>query len=253
MPSDLQRVAQALVECLDQIPNMVGYLQRLAVRCRENASLVADSAGNQAARTAALQLDAAARACEEAAHLAAMAPPAARAWAEQMVSGARTVDRTSMDTSRRDAASGERPADGDRTPTRPPLDIAEILNRLPKQEMFGRRMGKTRGIWTDVQGDEYDLASGEDEYQRRAAAWVKQLRLGPPPHSLLIDSHVEVKFAMMMRERGLRDETIVINNPPCGGDWGCDKALEDFLPPGANLKVVAPGFSKTYRGKGRPA
>jgi hypothetical protein len=36
MASDLQRVAQALVECLDQIPDMVSYLQRLAVRCRES-------------------------------------------------------------------------------------------------------------------------------------------------------------------------------------------------------------------------
>jgi len=32
MPSDLQRVATALVECLDQMPNLVAHLQRLAVR-----------------------------------------------------------------------------------------------------------------------------------------------------------------------------------------------------------------------------
>lgn len=90
MPSELQRVAQGLVECLDRLPSMVGYLQRLAAQCRENASFVAGFvSGNPAARQAAYQLAAAADACERAAHLAAAAPPKAREWADQMVTGVR--------------------------------------------------------------------------------------------------------------------------------------------------------------------
>jgi len=82
MPSDLQRAAEGLVDCLDQIPRMVSYLQRLAIDCRQNAALVAaTSSGNPAARQAAMQLDAAARACEEAAHFASIAPAKARDWA----------------------------------------------------------------------------------------------------------------------------------------------------------------------------
>ncbi|MDX6237951.1 MAG: hypothetical protein QOG10_2766 [Kribbellaceae bacterium] len=88
MPSDLQRAAQGLVECLDQVPSMVGYLQRLAAQCRENAAFVADfSSGNPAARQAAMQLDAAARCCDEAAHLAGITPGKARDWATAMVGG----------------------------------------------------------------------------------------------------------------------------------------------------------------------
>lgn len=71
-----------------------------------------------------------------------------------------------------------------------------------------------------------------------------------PPAKLAITSHVEVKFAIQMRERGLRDETIVINKPPCTGGAGCDDMLPYFLPDGATLTVYGPdGFKKTYRGR----
>src|ERR1700704_3038013 len=84
MPSDLQRVARGLVECLDEVPQVVAHLQRTAARCRENAAMsIAASRGQ--ATTAAMQLDAAAHACEEAAHYLAMAPPKAKAWAERLV------------------------------------------------------------------------------------------------------------------------------------------------------------------------
>lgn len=83
-------MAQGLVECLDQVPAMVGYLRRLAAQCRDNASFIATFAsGNPAARQAAYQLAAAADACELAAHLASETPPKARAWADHMVTGVR--------------------------------------------------------------------------------------------------------------------------------------------------------------------
>ena len=76
MPSDLQRVARGLVECLDEVPQVVANLQRTAFRCRENAAM-AIAASHGQATVAAQQLDAAARSCEEAAHYLAMAPPKA--------------------------------------------------------------------------------------------------------------------------------------------------------------------------------
>lgn len=112
------------MECLDQILNMVGYLRRLAVRCREMASVAADSTGSGSARTAALQFYAAARACDEAAHYAAMAPLAARAWAEQMVGGTRTADRPTI-------GSRDVPASG----SDPETDVHEV---------DGRRFGRVR-------------------------------------------------------------------------------------------------------------
>ncbi|TDD14785.1 hypothetical protein E1218_32540, partial [Kribbella turkmenica] len=105
MVSDLQRVARGLVECLDEVPQVVQHLRRTADRCRENAQ-VALMASHGRATVAAQQLDAAARACEAAAHYLSMAPPRARAWAERLVGSPRTTDRPSSDSADRNKATG---------------------------------------------------------------------------------------------------------------------------------------------------
>lgn len=88
MSSELQRVAQGLVECLDQIPQLVGLLQHTANDLRQQAAYIAQAAREQqGVRIAAMQLDHAARACEEAAYYASQAPPKAHAWAMAMVGG----------------------------------------------------------------------------------------------------------------------------------------------------------------------
>jgi hypothetical protein len=105
MPSDLQRVARGLVDCLDEVPQVVQHLQRTADRCRENAQ-VALMASQGRATVAAQQLDAAARACEAAAHYLSMAPPKTRAWAERLIGDARTTNRPSSDSADRNKATG---------------------------------------------------------------------------------------------------------------------------------------------------
>lgn len=84
MPSELQRVARGLVDCFDEIPRVVDQLLRTAARCRENAQVALIASRGQAT-VAAQQLDAAARACEAAAHFLSMAPPKARGWAEGLI------------------------------------------------------------------------------------------------------------------------------------------------------------------------
>ncbi|NUR96993.1 MAG: hypothetical protein HOV67_17270, partial [Kribbellaceae bacterium] len=84
MPSELQRVARGLVDCFDEIPRVVEQLVRTAARCRENAQVALIASRGQAT-VAAQQLDAAARACEAAAHYLQLAPPKARAWAEGLI------------------------------------------------------------------------------------------------------------------------------------------------------------------------
>src|SRR6266545_3286718 len=96
MPSELQRVAQSLIDVLDEVPRVVAYLQRTAQACRANAALVGSMSNNPAARMAAVQLDEIARRCEEAAHYASLAPRRARAWAEEMVTGVRVAERNSQ-------------------------------------------------------------------------------------------------------------------------------------------------------------
>jgi hypothetical protein len=105
MPSDLQRVARGLVDCLDEVPQVIQHLQRTADRCRENAQ-VALMASQGHATVAAQQLDAAARACEAAAHYLSMAPPKARAWTERLIGDGRTTDRPSTDSADRNKTTG---------------------------------------------------------------------------------------------------------------------------------------------------
>ena len=105
MPSDLQRVARGLVDCLDEAPQVIQHLQRTADRCRENAQ-VALMASHGRATVAAQQLDAAARACEAAAHYLSMAPPKARAWAERLIGDGRTTARPSSESADRNKATG---------------------------------------------------------------------------------------------------------------------------------------------------
>ncbi|WP_433005908.1 hypothetical protein [Kribbella sp. CA-294648] len=105
MPSDLQRVARGLVECLDEVPQVVAHLHRTAERCRENAAL-AISASRGQATVAAQQLDAAARACEQAAHYLSMAPPKAKAWAERLVGTPRSSDRPDSQSADRNRTTG---------------------------------------------------------------------------------------------------------------------------------------------------
>jgi hypothetical protein len=203
-----------------------------------------------------MQLDAAARACDEAAHLAAMAPSKARAWAEQMVSGARVATpRTS--SSRQNVASHDpaSPSGGSRQPepatasTDGPSPTAHrIIKKLP---IRSSPRDKTRGMWIDESGQEHKLVSGYDQYRDRADQVARDWGITNP---LAVTWHVEVKFAMQMRERGLCDATIYINNPVCDGPRSCDKLLPLFLKEGSSLTVHWPDAPpKTYTGKSKPA
>ncbi|MGW1340222.1 DddA-like double-stranded DNA deaminase toxin [Kribbella sp. NPDC002412] len=159
-----------------------------------------------------------------------------------MVSGARTPEGGSPDQS-----------GVDRVRRIAPDTVEGILQRLPVRDESKATPDKTRGLWIDSDGNEEELVSGYDRYSADADEYVTREKLVPPPHSLRIASHVEIKFAMMMRERGLTNETIVINNRPCRRPWGCNVLLPYFLPKGTSLTVYdQDGFGKTYRGRGKP-
>lgn len=135
MVSDLQRVARGLVDCLDEVPQVVQHLQRTADRCRENAA-TAIAASHGRATVAAQQLDAAARACEAAAHYLSMAPPKARAWAERLVGDSRTTNRPSSDSADRNKATGGRDDVSERDPQGRPKRLTARYDdiELPEQD-----------------------------------------------------------------------------------------------------------------------
>lgn len=196
MPSELQRIAQQLLATSDEIPRVVAYLHDRASKYRESAGWIGSISSSPSARMAAMQLDEAARRCEEAAHHLSMAPPKARSWVEQMVSGVRTTEPAGGSTSPRpDASDGSPPSAGRRhnedqdepdtkkpgkttraddrssleeeqaTPRTSDEDAWRLFRKLPvRVEKFGRRE-KTRGIWRDEDGTEHDLVSGQHDEQ----------------------------------------------------------------------------------------
>lgn len=185
-----------------------------------------------------------------------------------MVSGVRTAEPISPTGGNPTTGVGRPPAaggrgDGSTTPKvrKPPIaaepandesrgtpddfdpHARELLERLPVRA----RKDKTRGIWTDSDGNEHNLISGVDEDTGEAERFIIEEGLDIAPGEVTLGAHVEVKFAMRMRRLGLTDERIVINNRPCEGPYGCDENLEQFLPDGAKLTVYGPNnFKKTY-------
>jgi hypothetical protein len=278
MPSELQRVAQELLDALNQIERIVPYLHDRAQKYREAAGWVGSTSNNPSARTAAMQLDEAARRCEEAAHFLSQARQPGIQWIQQMVSGTRTTEPSGGASERplgprgspptadhrrddqedkpkgnkpdksTDASDKTHPADGSPPPRISDADARRLFRKLPVREKSGLSRPKTRGKWVDYDGAEEDLASGEhDEYFEKVKEFLKENNLGPTKGEIMSPTHVETKFAMRMRLNGLRHETIVVNKFPCEGKWGCETLLGYILPPGTTLTVFGPaGFKRTY-------
>jgi hypothetical protein len=243
MPSELQRIAQGLLGSIERIPGMVNYLLNQAQQLRDQAAAIgAMQSANPSARYAALHLDAAAKACEEAAHYAAQVPPKATAWAQEMVSGQRTIS---------DGGDGTRPASAVwRDPDKPgsalePMDpFDETAGRVMRDLPVRKPKDKTRGVWVDEEGKRHEWVSGFDEYRKQADDLAVELGLG----RLWTTSHVEIKFAMFMRERGLADARLILNNIPCDDEeFSCENLFKWFLPAGSKLTIYGPDkFKRTY-------
>lgn len=281
MSSELQRVAEQLLACLNEAPRAVGYLHDRARKCREAAAWIGNQSNNPSARMAAMQLDDAARRCEEAAHYVSLAEARAKQWVEQMVSGIRTAEPSGGSPGERPIRPGgsTRPAErrqddsddepgadkpektagaGDETSpedeSAPGRRISDedghrLQQKLPRREESELTQPKTRGLWVDKDGNEEELVSGQhDEWFQKATDFLRER--GIPPRnggSITTPSHVETKFAMRMRVQGLKHETIIVNKLPCPGKWGCRALIGLILPPGSTLTVFGPdGFKKTY-------
>jgi hypothetical protein len=278
MASELQQVAQELLDALNQIERIVPYLHDRARKYREGAVWIGSMSNNQNARMAAMQLDAAARRCEEAAHLLTLAQQPGTQWVSQMVSGVRKSEPSTSLTAERPIGPGLNPppaerqtaddrdenegttpgrsadADGTASPDEeqpsPRLshqDAWRLFQKLPDRMTSGVSRPKTRGKWIDHDGVEQDLVSSEDDDSTAIRAFLRERNIGPETGKIMSPTHVETKFGWYMRRTGLKNESIVINNIPCEGEWSCDQLLKDILPPGATLTVFGPdGFKRTY-------
>ncbi|MGJ7907011.1 DddA-like double-stranded DNA deaminase toxin [Actinopolyspora sp. H202] len=129
--------------------------------------------------------------------------------------------------------------------------INQVRERLP--EHTG---GQTTGLIYDQDGNELTETSGREEVSDRArlnlhdSTWFSTDDRGAPA----VFTHVEVKYAQRMKERGQTHGVIVLNNPICDMERGCGAAVQAILPQGSTLVVWEPGTTKPIelRGKARP-
>ncbi|WP_327138545.1 hypothetical protein OG585_53475 (plasmid) [Streptomyces sp. NBC_01340] len=83
-------------------------------------------------------------------------------------------------------------------------------------------------------GDSSDLVEATDKYLRKHGAPINP-RAARYPAS----QHVEAQYAMWMRQNGVNDATVVMNNSEgvCGGMYGCRNAIREILPEGSAMTV----------------
>ena len=104
--------------------------------------------------------------------------------------------------------------------------------------------GSTSGVLGTSVGD-IDLVSG---YAGPSAAMENGM---VPGMNWTLKSHVEAHAVSAMRQLGLSDATLYLNNVPCewGAGNGCVNMLPRMLGPGRQLRVVVPGqFDTTFIG-----
>jgi hypothetical protein len=102
--------------------------------------------------------------------------------------------------------------------------------------------GKTTAVLRTQSGD-VPLLSGR-------AGPAASLPKGTPGFNAISKTHVEGHAGAVMRQRGIKEATIYINNPRICVP--CERNLATMLPAGSKLTVVLPdGTSKTFIGNAR--
>ncbi|MGP4016851.1 DddA-like double-stranded DNA deaminase toxin [Saccharopolyspora sp. 5N708] len=137
-----------------------------------------------------------------------------------------------------------------------PQEAAPVIDVLPRRVREKEAAEKTVGY---VDGSVTNrFTSGRDQTWTPAIlARARSVGLAPRL-AAFVSSHVEMKVAAMMLQRGQRHSELVINHVPCGSQpnqpTGCDQVIERFLPAGYTLTVhgttqTGRPFSKTYKGQ----
>ncbi|MCP3802344.1 hypothetical protein NLX83_24030 [Allokutzneria sp. A3M-2-11 16] len=133
------------------------------------------------------------------------------------------------------------------TPAALPPGVAaafEDLSPLVRRQR-GQTQMPTRGRILDAEGTIIGaLRSGTDETTSTADRLIADAGF----RRLNIAVHVELKTLVWMRANRRQHTTIVIDNEPCPGPYGCDKVMPKLLRPGESLTIYGPeGYRKTFR------
>ncbi|MEU7524131.1 DddA-like double-stranded DNA deaminase toxin [Saccharothrix sp. NPDC042600] len=147
-----------------------------------------------------------------------------------------------------------RQAPAGQPPVVPPDRVEGLRHELPPPITPGERGRKTHGRWITPDGDAEPIVSGKDDDSDAADAMLRNMGMRAASAKT---ADVEIKLAARMVREGVQHATVVINNTPCVGRFGCDTLVPILLPPGSTLTVHgvnAQGerFRKRYTGGARP-
>ncbi|WP_433871811.1 DddA-like double-stranded DNA deaminase toxin [Saccharopolyspora sp. CA-218241] len=153
--------------------------------------------------------------------------------------------------------SAPHPSTTGRIPTDAARDrswIDGVRSRLPGRD--GGK-GQTTGLAYDRDGNEQRIVSGREEVSERVRIALHNSTAFPEPNPLGapgVYTHVEAKYAQMMRDAGQTYGVVVLNNDMCFGPRNCAAAARALLPTGATLLVWEPGATKpiVIEGQARP-
>ena len=131
--------------------------------------------------------------------------------------------------------------------------IEQLRRELPPPVVAGTGQ-KTRGYWIGADGTAQPVVSGRDDDADEADARLRDMGM---PRKSAKTGDVEIKLATRMVREGIRHATILINNEPCIGPFGCDTLVPALLPEGASLTVYGTDeqgerVRKRYTGGARP-
>ncbi|MFT7837705.1 SCP1.201-like deaminase [Saccharothrix sp. BKS2] len=132
-----------------------------------------------------------------------------------------------------------------------PEEIERLRRDLPPPVVSGTGQ-KTHGRWVAPDGTVRPIVSGDGPEADSAAGYLRALPL--PRRGLPFATwHAETKLAAHMRDTGIRHVSVVVNNPPCPGTFGCETLVGLILPEGSSLTIHGPdGYNKTIPGGRRP-
>jgi hypothetical protein len=127
-----------------------------------------------------------------------------------------------------------------------PEHISLLRGQLPPP--VRERGQKTHGRWFAPGVGDQEIVSGEGAAADTAAEFLESLNM-PRRGVPFIASHVETKLAVHMRNTGIRHATVLINNLPCPGLFGCEALIGMILPAGSTLTIYgSDGYEQTIAG-----
>ncbi|MBP2338727.1 hypothetical protein JOF41_004905 [Saccharothrix coeruleofusca] len=165
------------------------------------------------------------------------------------------ADRLSADNSapRQPQPPSVRQPDSGNPPAVPVEQVERLRRELPPPVMPGTGQ-KTCGYLLGADGTAQPVVSGRDD---DAAEADRRLRDMGMPRKSARTGDVEIKLAARMVRDGVRHATVLINNEPCAGPFGCDTLVPILLPEGATITVhgtteQGEPIRKRYAGGARP-